>query len=190
MLPTVLPTCPDHLWLYARLASTRVSFHAVRRALDAMIAMLQSGIAALGRERSRRAEEEKSVWFRRKNPSYFLGQDRKLITHLQRCQICEAVAVTCDRAVAEFVEGTKERERSHRHDREYGLCMRHLAHACMICHGKGRDNLVSMHVERLLALRDRASEALSESSIGRRSAPEDVEDGFWRDALYRISGWM
>ncbi len=189
-LPTVLPTCPDHLWFYARLASASVSLGAVRCALDATIVMLRNGIAALRRRRIMRAEEEKSVWYRRKNPSYFLGQDRKLITHLQRCQICEAVAVTCDRSVAEFVEGIKEREHSRRSHREYGLCMRHLAHACMICRGKVRDNLVSMHVERLLALRDRASETRSESSVRVRSTPGDAGEGFWRDALYRISGRM
>ncbi|SRR6266571_2507177 len=190
MPPTVLPTCPDHLWLYARRASTRVSLYAVRYALDAMIVMLQSGIAALARERSRRAEEEKSVWFRRKNPSYFLGQDRKLITHLQRCQICEALAVARDRVVADFVERLQKQPGTC--ECEYGLCLGHFADACVVApHGKVRDTLIALHIEKLVALhRGLPSTILVSPESCPPVGPEGVGDAFWRGALRRFSGWM
>ncbi len=190
MLQTVLPTCPDHLWLYARRASTRVSLYAVRYALDAMTAMLRSGIAALRRERERRAEEEKSVWFRRKNPSYFLGQDRKLITHLQRCQICEALAVARDRAAADFVERLQKQPGTC--EREYGLCLRHFADAYVVApHGNVRDTLIALHIEKLVALhRGLPSTILVSPERCPPAGPEGVSDVFCQGVLRRFSGWM
>ena len=172
----VLPTCPEHLWLFARLAGDRAAERATEESMATIVSMLQSGITAVMRGRRQRETESTSVWYKPKSPSVLLGVERAIVTRAPRCPICGGLAVAREREVGSVLEQLKKRQAIRDLEQGYGLCMKHFASVFLFAPaGAMRDALVAAQREKLSAL----YRELSDSPLSA-----------YKDAIYRLSGWM
>lgn len=163
---TAYPTCGAHLWICARLGDARLARRIVRHAVDELAHMLQGGLAAIVADEKRLQREARSVWYRRKSPSYLLGLRRKAVTRVRRCPACECRDVACDRAVGELLD--RLREPSHRAALERGLCAKHFARAYIVAtKGPVREALLAVQLRELAALAN--GTALSHDAVRRFS---------------------
>lgn len=186
---TVFPNCAPHLWLFARLAGTKVAERASEHAAAMIADMLRSGIATLASERQRIEEDAKSVWHKPISPAYLLGLERRYVTNLRPCAVCEGVAVARERAVDEFLALVRKRRSRDQFERGYGMCMKHFAHAFLFApKGAVRDAVAAVQSQRLSALHRELSESLDRLSGSASVRSDGIESPLWKEAVYRFSG--
>ena len=172
----VLPTCREHLWLFARFAGAQAAELASEYSVTAIAGLLRSGIAAVVRGRRRRAIEARSVWYKPRSPSFLLGLEREAVSRAPRCPVCGGLAVTREREVGRFLELLTQRGSTRDLEKGYGLCMKHFASVFLFVRkGPTRDALAMVQREKLSALH----RTLSERPLAA-----------YKDAVYRFSGWM
>jgi len=153
---SVLPSCPQHIWMCRLSGDARLSSLATRHGLEAAADTLGRAAAFIEREEHRLERESRSVWFRRKSPVYHLALRRRAARALPSCVTCEYVAVARDRAISEAIE---------RLAGEHGggvptLCLKHFAQARIITPaGPQRERLTAVLFERLQAIGENGTPA-------------------------------
>ena len=184
----LLATCPEHVWACNLFGDGDVAVRATRHALEAALRTLRRAAAKLEQEDRRLEAEARSVWFKRKNPAYLLGQQRNAITRMPRCFACERVSVARDRAIGEVLERMREKRHREAFEREFGLCMKHFALARVIAPaGMVRDALTKAHAAKLDSLElDLAG--LTQNARGLDRAITAASP--WKEAICRFSGCM
>jgi hypothetical protein len=115
---------------------------------------LGDGITAMAREDEEREIASKSVWFKRKSPSYLLGQRRKRLAALPRCLACQGLALGRDRAIGQLLDLMGEPRHRRALKRGYGLCLKHFADAYVVApKGVVRDALTAIQIKKLAVVR-------------------------------------
>ena len=134
---TVFPICPDHIWRCAKLGDDTVLREVVRHAANVFVDGLRTGLATIEEHERALASASKSVWFKRKSPSYVLGQWRKAVTKLPACPACHRTVVARDRAIGQVLDALTRNENRRALERGHALCMKHFAHAYLLATGPG-----------------------------------------------------
>lgn len=185
----VLPTCAEHLWLFALLAGQEVARRAAEQSVATIARLLRSGIGAVERGRKRREAESKSVWYKPKSPSYVLGLEREVVTRMSPCPVCNGLTAARERAVDGILERVRKRRNLAELEQDHGLCMKHFAHVFLFApKGNTRDALAAVQRVKLSSLRRDLSQALDHDHGP--STSDGTAEAAWKGAIYRFSGWL
>jgi len=186
----VLPTCAEHLRLFALLAGEEVAQRAAEQSVVTIARLLRNGIAAVERGRRRREAESKSVWYKPKSPSYLLGLEREVVTRASACPVCSGLAAARERAADAIVDRARKRPNAAELEQGHGLCMKHFAHVFLFTsRGPARDALAAVQRAKLSALRQDLFRPLDRSPLEGVSLPGGAAEAL-KDAVHRFSGWL
>lgn len=186
----VLPTCAEHLRLFALLAGEEVAERAVEQSVVTIARLLRGGVAAVERGRRRREMESKSVWYKPKSPSYLLGLEREVVTRTPPCPVCNGLAAARERAADGIVERVRQRRNAAELELGPGLCMKHFAHVFLFTsRGPARDALVAVQRAKLAVLRQDLSGAHDRRTLEGNSPSGGAAEAL-KDAVHRFSGWL
>lgn len=186
----VLPTCAEHLRLFALLSGEEVAQHAAEQSVVTIARLLRSGIAAVERGRRRREAESKSVWYKPKSPSYLLGLEREVVTRAPPCPVCNGLAAARERAADAIVERVRKRQSAAGLEQGHGLCMKHFAHVFLFTsRGPAREALAAVQRDKLSALRQDLSRSLDRRPREGVSPSGGAAEAV-KDAVHRFSGWL
>jgi len=148
-LHALLPLCPAHIRLCASRSRRRDRREFARQATALIADRLARGLAENARAVQREREESSSVWYRRRAPSYVLGQRRRAL-RLPHCGACGQVDLACQRAQGEILDLVASRRGRDILARQADLCLRHFGGVYMLCpHGEPRAALAARQREAL-----------------------------------------
>ena len=156
---------------------------------DAQLEALRRGSQLLARDRAKRIEAAKSVFYKPQSLAYVLGQQRKMITSVPRCPACARAVVAQERAIVAVVQRFDRARRRGAIDPEGELCLKHFATAyLLVSRGAARSTLVARQIEMLRALRARLVQARESSDAVTIGRAVSNAIGHWTTAMRPPSG--
>lgn len=141
----ILPTCPQHIGMVARLGEPQATASAVARALNVALRhnhrQMQTLVAAarLKQEEARIKAEGPEVWLAykrqltyRKRTAPDTAKQNAPSPRAAKCPACEWDEIAAERATGELVDLLHEKKHRNAFGRGYGLCLKHFARVYLI----------------------------------------------------------